>query len=402
MKLYRINLVLLCVMLFASLQAVILPAENLSSSSDLQPEIRALSAILVDQETGAVLFEKHADTEIPPASLTKLMTMHLLLSEIESGKRALRDTVEVPPAACWTNLPPGSSLMFLGPEQRVSLDELLFGLAVSSGNDAARAVAIVLDGSVERFVERMNREAAGLGFRHIRFRDPAGLSPESRITARGFADFCRLYIELHPGALERFHSRKEFTYPKRDGAITQSNRNLLLRTYDDLDGLKTGYIDESGYNVALTAERDDMRLVAVLLGGRGDTHPEGRRRLAEDGASLLDYGFENWVRLRPRGIDYGTVTVWKGEENLVGLEPAVPVAVTVEKRCGSSLEISFRRRPYLTAPAAPRTHAGTMIVSCEGRQIGTFPLQTVSGVEEAGAVKRLFHSLAMWVKRIKK
>ena len=401
MKLHRINLVLLCFILFASLAAGNPPAENLVRSYSV-PELQALSAILIDQETGAVLFEKNADIEIPPASLTKLMTMHLLLSEIEAGRRSFADTLEVPPAACWTNLPPGSSLMFLGPGQTVTLEELLLGLAVSSGNDAARAAAILLDGSVDRFVDRMNAEAEALGFGHIRFYDPAGLSPVSRITAREFADFCRLYIELHPESLERFHSRKKFTYPKTGAAFTQRNRNLLLWTYDDLDGLKTGYIDESGYNVALTAERDGMRLIAVILGGRGETHPEGRRLLAEDGAALLDYGFENWVQLRPEGIDYGSVTVWKGKKDSLGLEPAVPVVVTVEKRCIDGLEISFRRRPYLTAPVLPGTPAGTMTVRCADREIGRFPLHTTSGVEEAGAVKRLFHSLAMWVRRIKK
>jgi D-alanyl-D-alanine carboxypeptidase (penicillin-binding protein 5/6) len=401
MKLHRIKIALLCTVLSLAAPAAAVHAENLARSFS-GPELQALSAVLIDQETGTVLFEKNADIEIPPASLTKLMTMHLLLSEIESGRRALSDTVEVPPAACWTNLPPGSSLMFLGPGQTVTLEELLLGLAVSSGNDAARAVAIILDESVESFVERMNREADGLGFRNIRFRDPAGLSPENRVTAREFARFCRLYIELHPESLERFHSRREFTYPKAVGAITQRNRNLLLWTYDDLDGLKTGYIDESGYNVALTAERDGMRLIAVILGGRGETHPEGRRLLAEDGATLLDYGFENWVQLRPEGIDYGSVTVWKGQEDAVTLEPAVPVVVTVGKECRNRLEISFERSSYLTAPVLPGTPAGTMTVRCADREIGIFPLQTVSAVEEAGAVKRLFHSLAMWVKRIKK
>jgi D-alanyl-D-alanine carboxypeptidase len=140
-----------------------------------------------------------------------------------------------------------------------------------------------------------------------------------------------------------------------------------------------------------------MRLIAVLLGGEGETHPQGRRLLAEDGAALLDYGFDNWVRLRPAGIDYGEVKVWKGEENSVRLESSFPVAVTVEKRWAEQLEVTFRRPEFLIAPIGKGTPAGTLLIFCGGTEVGRFGLQTTAAVGRAGFLKRALHSFILLV-----
>lgn len=287
-------------------------ADQANATQVLAPEPReilARSALLMDATTGEELFAKDADQAIPPASMAKLMTLHLAIEEVEQGRISLDDTVAVGPDAWAANFPAPSSLMFLEPGQRVTVKEIMLGLAVCSGNDAAVALAEHVAGSVDAFVLLMNAEAAALGLDHCRFADPSGLSSENTVTAREFARFCRAYVQAHPWALDELHAVRRFSYPQArnlapgssQAPITQENRNRLLWDYAGVDGLKTGYIRSSGYNIAITAERGGRRLIAVIMGGPGETHAQGGANLFHDGALLLDYGF---FRAEPQG-DHG-------------------------------------------------------------------------------------------------
>ena len=230
-----------------------------------QPQVNCRSAVLYDVTSGTLLYEKNADEIIPPASMTKLMSLHLLFNEVDEGHLSLDTLIPVSRAASFKSSPPGSSLMFLEEGQRVTLLELMKGLAVSSGNDAGVAAAEAVSGSLSEFIKLMNSEAVKLGLEKTYFADSSGYSSENQTTARDFANFCMLYIDKHPEALSLLHSLTEFTYPKKanlppggkstHGSITQKNNNILLGSLEGVDGLKTGYIDESGYNIALTAER---------------------------------------------------------------------------------------------------------------------------------------------------
>ncbi|MDR2370528.1 MAG: serine hydrolase, partial [Treponema sp.] len=249
--------------LFILLQCAVLSVFTLSAQT--RPGAVSRSAVLVDGETGTVLYSKNPDDEIPPASLAKLMTMHIALSETAAGRASLDETVAVTPESWARNQPAGSSLMFLAPGQTVSLRVILLGLAVSSGNDAAAAAALHFAPTVRDFAGMMNMEARRMGLIKTRFVEPSGISEDNVTTAGEFVLFCREYIRLHPEALAEFHSVPEFAYPlasnagaafrDKPGTIVQQNRNTLLKTFPGVDGLKTGYIDESGYNIALTAER---------------------------------------------------------------------------------------------------------------------------------------------------
>jgi D-alanyl-D-alanine carboxypeptidase (penicillin-binding protein 5/6) len=265
--------------------------------------IHAHSALLMDFATGKVLFEKNPDQPIPPASLTKLMTLHVAYKEIKAGRLRKSDRVHIPPQAYASRMPRPSSLMLLGPNQVVTVGELMLGLAVASGNDAAVALACHIAGSVGNFAARMNLEARNLGYTTMRFVDPSGLSPENTVTAREFADFCRRYIMMHPESLAELHSKREFLYPKPQNVLRAGkrhariksklhhSRNILLGQYEGVDGLKPGYIRLSGNNLALTARRGDKRLVAVVLGEEVLRGGIGRRNLRNDCTLLLDYGF---------------------------------------------------------------------------------------------------------------
>lgn len=260
------------------------------------------SAALVDFATGRTLYAKNADEAIPPASLAKLMSLHLAYRAIEEKRFSRESPMRISEQASWYNQPPRSSLMLLEEGQRVSLQEVMLGLAIPSGNDAAIALAENIGGSVDLFVKRMNAEAARLGMSRTFFADPAGVSKRNRTTALDFARFCRLYIQKHPYALDELHTAAGMAYPQRENwtesgirwTRMHENHNIIINSYDGADGLKTGYIDESGYNLAATAERGGTRLIAVVLGVEAPGVHSGSLWRMEDAKKLLNYGFDNF------------------------------------------------------------------------------------------------------------
>ena len=365
--------------------------------------IQAASAVMLEAETGTLLYEKNSRAPIPPASLTKLMTVHILLEAAAAGEIDPEAEIPIPEDAWWTRLPPRSSLMFLGPGQRLSLEELILGLTVSSGNDAAIAAAHLISGGVEPFVDRMNREAETLGLVDTRFADPSGLSAENQTTALDFARFCRFYVRLHPEALEAYHAVGEFTYPEdrnvdepgRIHRITQANRNTLLGEYPGLDGLKSGYIDESGYNLAVTAEREGMRLIAILLGGSGETHPEGRSRIADDARSLLDYGYDDYTLLRPKKILLEPVRVWKGRVDRVNPVPGEEIAAVIQKNRLPLLATRIEYDTPLIAPVIRREPIGRIVLLAGREELAHFTLVAEREIGEAFFLKRWVHALRL-------
>lgn len=282
-------------------------------------DILAESAILIDMANGNILYEKNADRIIPPASMTKLFAMYVVEEEIRAGNLSYNDIIYLPPE-CWAcNMPPHSSLMFLGEGQIVTVEELLLGLSICSGNDAAYALAYAICGNMDDFVVKMNQIAVSLGLENTRFVESSGYSELNTTTAKEMAVFARVYIKNHPKSLEKFHSVKSFTYPKQKNlapgdilqsqdfsqglphhitmSITQKNTNPLLENLLGCDGLKTGYIDESGYNLALTATRDNRRFLSVTMKGPGTNTKEGQQGRIHDGTELMEYAFKNFSDL---------------------------------------------------------------------------------------------------------
>ena len=282
-----------------------------------QLDIWAKSAILIDVSNGNILYEKNADAIIPPASMTKLFSMYVVEEEIASGRFSYDQVIPLPPESWACNMPPHSSLMFLGKDQRVTMEELLLGLSICSGNDAAYALAYTVCGSMEEFVERMNLVAQDLGLENTHFVESSGYSEKNQTTAREMAEFAAIYLRRHPQSLHRFHSVLDFTYPKARNLapgdkpaaqdfsqglpqkitmpITQDNTNPLLGKLEGCDGLKTGYIDESGYNLALTAVRDETRFLSVTMGGPGKNTREGQAGRVHDGTELMEWAFRNFA-----------------------------------------------------------------------------------------------------------
>jgi D-alanyl-D-alanine carboxypeptidase (penicillin-binding protein 5/6) len=371
------------------------------------PKIASRAALLLDAETGTVLYEKNADEPIPPASLTKLMTAHIVLREAAAGKVSLDERTQ-PPRESWAlNQPPRSSLMFLAAGQQVSLRELLLGLAVPSGNDAAVAAALRLAPSVAEFVDMMNREAQNLGLGNTRFTEPSGISEENTTTAREFALFCRNYIFLYPEALGEFHSTLEFAYPKAEnvaeryrekpGTIVQYNHNSLLKDFPGTDGLKTGYIDEAGYNIALTAQREGTRFVLVLLGAPAVWG--GDKMRDEDGRKLLSWAFDQYRTIRPIITDPEPARLWKGKQGEIRLLIAEEPDFTGPRDRGRQLYLTTELIDPLIAPLAAGEQVGTLILSDDRGELRRIPLLTAENYEEGGFFRRLWDSLRLFFRR---
>ena len=339
------------------------------------PVISTRSAVLLDAETGTILFSQNPNMVIAPASLTKLMTIHLALRAIRTGKASENDIVALPPESWAENQPPRSSLMFLGRNQIVTLGELLLGMAVSSGNDAAVATALHLAPSIDAFIAMMNAEAGRLGLPSTRFTEPAGIAPENITTAMDYARFCKVYIGEHPESLTLLHSTTVFAYPKaintvleQPRTIVQNNRNTLLNRVSGVDGLKTGYIPEAGFNMALSAQRGEIRLIAILLGASSE---EERDR---DGEALLNWGFENFKTLRPVADFLPTVRIWSSKEKYAALKLTEDLRFTVSSRRAGVLLIDTELTPYLKAPLPEGAQCGAFIISDEIGELRRIPL----------------------------
>lgn len=335
-------------------------------------DISAESAILIDTSNGNILYEKNADEIIPPASMTKLFSMFVVDEEIAMGRLRYEDEIPLPPESWACNMMPHSSLMFLGKGQHVTVEELLQGLSVCSGNDAAYALAFAISGDMETFIGRMNKIARDYNLENTHFVESSGYSEENLTTAREMAAFANVYIALHPESLERFHGLQSFTYPKErnlaDGdvisaqdfsngipekitmPITQRNTNPLLGIMDGCDGLKTGYIDESGYNLSLTAKRRGTRFLSVTMKGPGNSPKEGNEYRVKDGTELMEWAFASFA-------DYSDMTRVKsyflrtsgGKILGLNLVPAFnPKSITVPYIVGDSPEDSVQNVRVVT------------------------------------------------------
>lgn len=358
-----------------------------------EPRLQSRAAVLFDYESGTLLFEKNGKLSLPPASMTKLMTLHLVYRAIEAGRIARDDLVEIGKGGDFRGQARGSSLMFLEEGQRVTILELMRGLAVPSGNDAAVALANAVEGSVESFVAAMNEEARRLGLSKLHFVDPSGIGAENRVTALEFGRFCMEYIRSQPISLSELHSLRTLSYPQEQnlpphggstyGAIEQENYNPLLGRLPSVDGLKTGYIDESGYNLALTAERDGRRLVAVILGGPGDGTREGNLSRVIDGTKLLSYGFSAYRRVKPEPKIVEAPRVWGGRAERVSLVLPETEAMLLPVDLAFCLRAELHIDEPLMAPVRSGEELGELLLTARGAVLARYPVVSAEDVEEA-------------------
>ena len=341
--------------------------------------------MLKDLDSGAILFSRGADKRFAPASMAKVMTAYVVLDLIKSGELA-RDKQLTVSEATWKkwNGSTGGSTMFLRPNEKVSVDELLKGLITVSGNDAAAVLAVGIDGSEDAFVKRMNAVASKIGMASSRFGTPNGW-PDGGVTKVSAADLITLADRLirdHPAGYTRYFSMPKLQHGKSpDGKpIIQPNRNPILGRFEGADGLKTGHTAEAGYCFLGSAKRNGRRLIMVVAGMASE---KARRDEAE---RLMTWGFDEWEgrELIPAGASLGRVDVRKGAVPAVATEAGMAVRMTVPKGYSGSYRAVMRTRTPLAAPFTRGTPVADLVVTPDGLPPQTTPLIAAANVDSGG------------------
>ena len=348
------------------------------------PAIAAPSWVLVDTLSGQTLGASNADERRDPASLTKLMTAYVAFAALRAKSIAPAQMVSVSERA-WKA---GGSRMFIEPRKPVSVDDLLHGVIIQSGNDASIAIAELVGGTEGAFVDKMNQEASKLGMTGTHFTNADGLpDPQHYSTA---SDLAKLTVALVRDFPEYYplYSQKEYRYNN----ITQSNRNRLLWTDPYVDGVKTGHTDAAGFCLVASAKRGDRRLVSVLLGASSDSS-----RAAES-QKLLNWGFQSFdtVALYQSGKPVTTLRVFKGAKHDVPAGFLADRYLTLPKGKADELALTLESKEPLVAPVLSGQPVGTVKVALEGKPVAEFPLIALEQVPLANLFGRAVDTVRLW------
>ncbi|WP_105103625.1 D-alanyl-D-alanine carboxypeptidase family protein [Microbulbifer pacificus] len=349
------------------------------------PQLAATAYILIDAHTGQVLVEHDADKQIPPASLTKMMTSYIVSEELEKGAIKEQDPVNISEKA-WRM---GGSKMFVKVNDKVPVIDLLRGVIIQSGNDASIALAEHVSGSEEVFAEVMNQQAERLGMTDTHFVNATGWPADGHMTtARDLGTLARALIADHPSHYA-LYSEKYFRF----NGINQPNRNRLLWRDSAVDGIKTGHTEEAGYCLVASAVKRGMRLISVVVGTDSD-----EKRAAET-QKLLAYGFRYFQTHKVYGANdvLQTERVWGGKADSVGVAVQSDVFVTIPRGGEESIKADLIIDGELKAPLAKGQQVGKVIVTLDGQTVADIPAVVAEDVEEGGFFKRLWDSIKRFV-----
>jgi D-alanyl-D-alanine carboxypeptidase (penicillin-binding protein 5/6) len=373
------------------------------AQSPQPPEIAARSYLLLDVTANQILASKDIDSQMEPASLTKLMTAYLVFDALRSKKLDLKQTLPVSERA-WKM--PGSR-MFIDPKMQVPVEDLVKGMIVQSGNDATMALAEGVGGNAERFVQMMNEQAKALGMKSTGYKNPEGLTEAGHFTtARDLSVLATRLMSDFPDYVG-FYAIKKYRYPGTPAA-NDSNRNLLLFRDPTVDGLKTGYTDAAGYCMVATAKREvpnlatpgtpavpgTRRLLSIVLG----TANENAR--ANESQKLLNWGFTAFepVKLFEAGQSVVDAKVWKGAASVVKMGRQSAIVVAVPAGSGAKLTTQIVRNEPLIAPLTRGQTIGTLKVLSADQVVAEVPLVALDAVEQAGVLGRAWDAVRLWIR----
>ena len=353
-------------------------------------ETAARNAILMDYDTGEYLFEKNIAESVPPASMSKLMTVYILMSKIKDGSIKLDDTFSVSENA-WRKggAATGGSTMFLSIGDNVSVENLIKGIVIQSGNDACIVVAENVAGSEDDFVILMNKTAKKLGLKNSHFENATGLPhPDHRMSMEDLAILARHIIKEFP-ELYHYFSQKEFVYNN----IKQGNRNPLLYTMKGADGLKTGHTEEAGFCLAASATKGERRLIEVMSG------MSSNRERSEEAERLMSWGFRefNNFKILTKGQTVAVAKVWYGKEDSVNLTIANDVLKTVHMSQQDNVKATAEFDEPVKAPIKAGQEIGTIKIEIEGQSPLNVPLIAANDVSETGMLGKFWANVKYFI-----
>ena len=362
-------------------------AESPELSTPSVPTIDAAAYILQDYHTGKVLAENNADAKLAPASLTKIMTVYVVFTELSNGHLHLEDMVSISEKAWKTS----GSRMFIELGNQVKVEDLLKGVIIQSGNDASVALAEHVGGNEETFAEMMNQHAIRLGMANSHFKNSDGLPVEDHYTtARDLAILTTALIKEFPDYY-RWFSQKEFTFNK----ITQQNRNKLLSRDESVDGVKTGFTDDAGYCLVASALREDMRLISVVMGAKS------ANARANENQTLLNYGFRFYEshRLYQGKTALNEARVWKGASKTISLGLEEDIYVTIPRRQYKDLKAVINVDKKITAPVTDGAKLGSVKVTLKDEVVINKDLVALKAVDQGNIFQRLSDSVMMMMEK---
>lgn len=353
-------------------------------------ETKAKNALLMDYDTGEYLYEKNAFTAVPPASMSKLMTIYILFNKIKDGSLSLEDSFTVSENA-WRKggAASGSSTMFLPIGAKVTVENLIKGILIQSGNDACIVVAENLAGSEEDFAVKMNEKAAELGLKHSHFENSTGLpSPDHKMSSEDLAILARALIHDFPEFYPIF-SQKTFTYNN----IVQGNRNPLLYTMQDADGLKTGHTDEAGYCLTASAKRGGRRLIEVMSG------MSSNKERSEEAEKLMGWGFRefNNYKVFKQYERVVSVPVYMGSEKNIDLVAGKDEVFTLPRSAARDAKLTAVYKKPVKAPVKQGQKLGEVKLEVEGQKTRVIPLYADHNVEKLGFFGRIRSNISYFL-----
>jgi D-alanyl-D-alanine carboxypeptidase (penicillin-binding protein 5/6) len=352
------------------------------------PAVAGRAWIVADLTSGQILTAQKPDERFEPASLTKLLTAYVVFTALRERKLSITQPVPVSQRA-WRA--PGSR-MFVDPRKPVTVDELIRGMVVQSGNDACIALAEAVAGSEPAFVQIMNREAQRLGMKNSNFRNTSGLPDAQQYsTARDLYLLSAALIHDFPNEYANYYAQREYRYNN----VTQPNPNLLLWMDPTVDGVKTGHTEAAGYCLIASSRRNGRRLLSVLLGANSEA---GRARESQ---KLLNWGFQFYeaVKLFGSADVVRSLDVWKGSQRTVNVGVGSDLYVAVPKGQSERLKAELLSQQPLTAPLAKGERVGTLRVMFDEKPYAEYPLVTLEAVGPAGLLGRAWDTLRLWIKR---
>jgi len=373
--------------MFRLFLALLLACASARAAAPQPPSVIGKSWILGDLSSGQVLAAEKPDERFEPESLTKLMTAYLVFAALRDKKLSPQTPAGVSERA-WKA--PGAR-MYLEPRLPVTIEELIRGMVVQSGNDAAIALAEAVAGAEEAFVRMMNREAERLGMKSTRFMNATGLpDPQHYSSARDLYVLAAALIGDFPAEYAQYYAQKQYRYNN----IAQPNRNRLLWLDPSVDGVKTGHTESAGYCLVASSRRGGRRLLSVLLGATSES------ARAQESQKLLNWGFQVFdsVKLYGAGEAVRSLEVWKGAADAVKVGVKSDVFVTVPKGEAEKLKAELVSHQPLVAPLASGQRVGTLRVTHEGKPYGEFPLVALEQVAQAGLLGRAWDTLRLWLR----
>ena len=366
---------------------VLILSLSVDAATPQPPAVIGKSWMVGDLSSGQVLASQKPDERFEPASLTKLMTAYVVFVALREKKLSLDQQVNVSPRA-WKA---SGSRMFIEPRKPVTVDELIRGMVVQSGNDACIALAEAIGGSEDVFVQMMNREAARLGMKNSKFMNSSGLPDAQHYsTAQDLYLLAAALIRDFPKEYAQYYSQKEYRYNN----ISQPNRNRLLWIDPSVDGVKTGHTEAAGYCLVASSSRGGRRMLSVLLGSTSEA------TRAQESLKLLNWGYQFFdsVKLYGGGTSVKSIDVWKGAARAVNVGVGSDLFITVPKGEADKLKAELISQQPLVAPLAKGQRVGVLRVTHDGKPFGEYPLIALEPVAQAGFFGRTWDTLRLWLK----